>query len=257
MALTKRLRTVARGVVNFVLPPACPLCGDLSDDGGSGSVVAFCDACRAELVHPIPFACDICGAPVGQYADSADGCGACKRFKPAFGRVVRLGLYENRLRKACIEAKDPWREPISAACGRLLVEEQRDMLLALRPETLVPIPQHWSGRLLHTHNTAEVLARVLGTMLGLPLDDRRLARSRRTAPQKRVPTIAARQANQLGSFRVTDGENVAGKRVMLVDDILTTGATANEAARMLRKAGAMVVGIAIIARVLSTPHTKI
>lgn len=250
-ALAQRLKTATRALLDFAFPPACPLCGGTPDLADDLPVVSFCAECRDDVCRPIQFACDICGAPVGQFADSSNGCGECGTGKPAYCKVVRLGLYEHRLRKACIRAKDALQEPITAACGRVLVEEQADTLFALRPEVLVPIPQHWSGRLRHNHNAAEVLSRVLGVMLNLPTNEHALARSRRTAPQKRVDSIAGRKTNQRGSFRILDDASLRGRRVLLVDDVLTTGATANEAAREVKRAGGVVVGIAVIARVLS------
>ena len=92
---------------------------------------------------------------------------------------------------------------------------------------------------------------MLGVMLNLPTNEHALARSRRTAPQKRVDSIAGRKTNQRGSFRILDDASLRGRRVLLVDDVLTTGATANEAAREVKRAGGVVVGIAVIARVLS------
>ena len=138
-----------------------------------------------------------------------------------------------------------------ASLGRLLVEDQADHFFDPRPDVLIPLPQHWSSRWSSKHNAAEILARVLGKMLQLKVDPNLLGRSRKTKPQKRTESIAARKENQRDSFRVTDDATLKGRRVMLVDDILTTGATANEAAKCLKRAGADVIGIAVIARVLS------
>lgn len=138
-----------------------------------------------------------------------------------------------------------------AALGRLLVEDQADYFFDPKPDVLVPLPQHWAGRFRSQHNAAEVLADVLSRMLNLRFDSQLLARSRKTKPQKRTESVAARRENQRDSFRVPADSSLQGLKVLLVDDILTTGATANEAARCLKKAGAEVVGIAVIARVLS------
>ncbi|MFK7818376.1 MAG: ComF family protein [Planctomycetaceae bacterium] len=207
-------------------------------------------ACR-----PIQFSCDVCGAPVGQYTSTKDGCLECGKGPHAFQRVIRLGLYDDLLKRACIRAKDRLQEPITAACGRALVEEYSDTFDALEPDLLIPVPQHWTSRVVRTHNSAEVLSQVIGSMLSIRTNQDVLVRSRRTDPQKRTQSIAERQANQRGSFQVNDARVVADKNVLLVDDVLTTGSTANEAARELKRAGANVVGVAVIARVLSSHST--
>lgn len=254
-ALLNSIRATVRSVRDFAFPAMCPLCGGPPVVSDELSVVGFCQHCRDEICIPIPFSCDICGAPVGQYSDTSRGCIECGIGSHAFGRVVRLGLYEHLLRKACIRGKNKNREPMIAACTRALVEEQADLLMSLEPEVLVPIPQHWSNRLVQTHNAAEVMANVLAIMLDLKADNRLLTRSRRTAPQKRAGSHAEREFNQKGSFRVPRPDHVTGRRVLLVDDIVTTGATANAAAKEMQKAGATVVGIAVLARVISTPTT--
>lgn len=137
-----------------------------------------------------------------------------------------------------------------AACGRALVEEYSHEFQEPLPELLVPIPHHWRSRW-GRHNTAEVLADVIGRMLSIPVSRDVLVRSRKTASQKRTESLEARRKNQKGSFVVADPDAIAGRSVMLVDDVLTSGATANEAGRTLRKHGAKIVGIAIIARVLA------
>jgi len=249
--LQRQFATAARAVIEFSFPPTCPLCnGEATSD--ECVFPSFCDSCRDELIQPVQFACDVCGAPVGQFVDSSKGCGECKRNDMIYKRVVRLGVYSEALRKAVIKAKDRLQEPLMAACGRLLVEECADELTEPRPDLLIPIPQHWSNRFVSQHNTAEVLANVIGRMLGLPVSHDTLARASRTAPQKRCPSVEARKANQRGSFALNASDELAGKNVLLVDDVFTTGSTANEASRTLRRAGAKIIGIAVIARVLST-----
>jgi ComF family protein len=246
------VQTAKRALLDFAFPPGCPLCGGSPVINDQLPIVGFCDDCRDQVCQPIQFACDVCGAPVGQYTDTSKGCMECGIGSHPFQQVIRLGLYDDLLRKACIRAKDRLQEPITAASGRTLVEEYSDAFHALEPDVLIPIPQHWTGRIFRTHNAAEVLAQVIGTMLGLTVNQKTLTRSRRTAPQKRTQSIAERKSNQRGSFQISDASIVANKRVLLVDDVLTTGATANEAASELKRAGANVVGIAVIARVLSS-----
>ncbi len=243
------LRRAGRALLDFLYPPACPLCMAPQEFPEPGAPVRFCDCCVQKLARPIPNACKICGAPVGPWADTATGCADCGWDRPPFRKVLRVGIYEDELRAACIRAKDALQEPIAAACGHLLAQVCRVEMAELRANALVPIPQHWTKRLVRNHNSAEVIGRTLSRELDIPMFQQALLRIRRTPPQKRSASLAERRSNQRGSLAVA--APVMGRRIVLVDDILTTGTTAAEAARVLRQAGADVVAVAVVARVLA------
>jgi ComF family protein len=117
----------------------------------------------------------------------------------------------------------------------------------MRPDLIVPIPMHWSRRLSRGANSPELLARELARSLGVRRDERALVRTRRTERQTDV-LPEQRSENIRGAFRVAAGRNLANVRVLLVDDVLTTGATAQEAAKTLRRAGTAEVAVAVLAR---------
>jgi ComF family protein len=120
-------------------------------------------------------------------------------------------------------------------------------LAELRADVIVPVPMFWTRRLLRGVNSPEILAESLAGRLDLPVLRRVLVRTRNTLPQFSLPP-SERFPNVRGAFRVRRGYDLSGARVLLVDDVLTTGATSSEAARALRSAGAEAVLVAVAAR---------
>jgi ComF family protein len=138
-------------------------------------------------------------------------------------------------------------ESVALALGRLLYERRRESLEAARAEVIVPISMHWSRRLKRGTNGPDLIAEALSNRLRLPLRRKLLKRCRLTPLQTEMsPT--ERHKNQRKSFRLRRGSRMAGRRILLVDDVLTTGSTATEAAKVLLAAGAAAVSVAVIAR---------
>ena len=119
--------------------------------------------------------------------------------------------------------------------------------MALRSDLVAPVPLHWRRTWWRGYNQAAAVAEQLARMIGVPSSRRCLRRIRHT-PQQLQPSAAARRENVRGAFRVRRGANVVGKRILLVDDVMTTGSTASEASRTLREAGAVEVAVAVLAR---------
>jgi len=167
----------------------------------------------------------------------------------AFERVVRLGVYSNELRQACLRTKHAGQEPLAAALTELLWERQLDELADVKIELVVPVPHHWLQRLFRLHNAAETLAEVSARILKTRYSSHILSKARWTKPQRSLPATRRRE-NVRRAFRVGNSEEVQGATVLLVDDIMTTGATAHEAARVLKRAGAARVITAVVARAI-------
>jgi ComF family protein len=138
-------------------------------------------------------------------------------------------------------------EPLAAALTELLVRRRGQDLEDFRPDVVVPVPMHWWRRLGRGFNSPDVLAERLARVLRVPLALGLLVRRRNTVPQMRLAP-KMRFQNLRGALQLRAGEAIAGRRVLLVDDILTTGATCSEAARVLKQAGAVWVGVAVLAR---------
>ncbi len=166
-----------------------------------------------------------------------------------FDSVVCLGMYEESLKKALLAAKWSFSAVRMRSLGSLLATERLAELKALHCDRIIPIPQHWRQRLVRHFNPAWIIAVELSKRLNIPCDVQLLQRSRRARPQKRV-SVGQRFENQSQAFRLRDTYVVRGRRLLIVDDVLTTGATCSEASRLLKQAKAGSCHIAVLARVL-------
>ena len=228
--------------LDFVYPPECLSCGT---ELGCADC-AFCEDCRNKLKPRFAEECPRCGAPVGQFTDLTDGCGQCRQEKFAFDRVVRLGIYEGEMRLACLRAKARGGNSIARGLAATLIQEKRELFNSLSIDLVIPIPEHWTRRFLHSHYAAETLSREVADRLPARWGRNVLSKLRRTPKQATSPT-PLRRTQQQGSFGVSRPDQVSGKNVLLVDDILTTGSTASAAARTLKKCGANQVIVAVVA----------
>ena len=247
-ALLGATRRAARAVLDFVYPPRCLLCDeDLNSAAdATGSRLAFCADCHANLSPPLRNECRRCGAPLGPYTVSDGGCPVCVREHFAFDEVIRLGLYRDELKTACLLAKNPTGALLGRALTELLVEVKGTALLARTFDTIVPVPEHWLKRLVRPQYAAETIACELSRRLKVRLATGILAK-RRWTPKQARSSPGERRQQQRGAFRTSQRISLRGQTVLLVDDILTTGATADEAARMLKRAGAKQVVVAVLA----------
>ena len=251
--VTASVGEVCRAAYRFVFPPCCPLCHGEQASGslriqGQFVTPVLCDDCAAEIVPPRENRCRRCGLSLGPFITSDDGCPSCVPRQFRFDRVIRLGTYDDFMRDACIRGKAPHMQPLSAALANLLwLTEQADFE-AVGIDLVVPVPRHWTRRVLREHHQAETLSRVLAKRLKRPHVRTLLRKVRLTPDQSDLPA-AQRKENLRKAFAVSfvGRRIIANKTVLLVDDILTTGTTANECARTLLQAGAKQVVVAVLA----------
>jgi ComF family protein len=159
---------------------------------------------------------------------------------------LRLGVYDGLLRIVVLRLKDRRSEWLAELVADAWARASPDRFQALQLDAVVAVPLHPWRRLVRGYNQSEALARGLCGRLSLPLRPW-LRRVRHTPTQTGRPA-SARRANVRGAFAVRRGAVVAGRTVLLMDDVMTTGATASEAARALMSAGARAVTVAVLAR---------
>lgn len=236
------LRVAWESVRDLVLPEACPFCGiDLHIEAGQPTPCAAC----LEKLPLVERYCLRCSAPVGPHVETSGGCRYCRRDRFGFDRVFAATEYRDIMRDAVLAAKRRGGEPVAAwLCDRLWDRRSAE-LQQLDLSLVVPVPQHWMRRLLAPHNSAELIARRLAKRLKVRCNPHILLKTRRT-PRQAFLTPSARRINLRSAFIAS--RPLHGCRVLLVDDVLTTGTTADRAARALREAGAETVWVAVAAR---------
>ncbi|HUA35879.1 MAG TPA: ComF family protein [Candidatus Binataceae bacterium] len=238
-------------LVNFLYPPRCAACDapfDISTD------YRVCGDCLAR-VEPVPGPhCEICGGPLESVMNEERLCARCIAEPPSFRRAVAIARYRSRAED------EPGTLPallrrhkygLDQAVGRALAEYLGDEL-PIHPQdydVVVPIPLHrrrlwWRG-----FNQSALLASEIAARLALPLDVSVVMRTRFTPPQTARDHDAGKR-NVRRAFMVARPARIASKRILLVDDVMTTGATVDECSRAMLAAGAACVDVFTLARVL-------
>ena len=231
--------------LDVLFPPACAACGRELEPwgdappGGPAGAHGLCGAGVAEMVSATA-RCGRCGAET-----TADRCRACHGRGADHDGIVVLGDYGGGLRGAVLRAKRPAGRRLAENLARLLHDRHGSTIAAWKVDVVVPVPMHWRRRLLRGTNAAGTVARSVARDAGLPCADL-LRRSRPTVPQNSLPP-EGRRANVRDAFAASR-RGVAGHRVLLVDDVLTTGGTVAACRQTLVRAGAAAVFVAVIAR---------
>jgi len=236
-------RRAALDVEALVLPIACLGCQRAQTHGRTGAPV-LCDTCRLEMRAIAPPQCGRCGQTRDRWA--GDSCGLCQDWPPALGWAASAVWYDQGPARRLVQALKygGW----TVAAGPMAESVVRELGPRLRTaDLLVPVPLGRQRERERGHNQAELLARAIARPSGLKVADV-LVRTRETRSQTSLDPRERRE-NVRGAFEVLGaGGRVSGKRLMLIDDVLTTGATLVAAAQALSAAGAADVGAVTFAR---------
>jgi ComF family protein len=235
-------RKLVDPVLALIFPAECPACTRPVSRPTRGPL---CDACWAELPRHRGSLC-ACGLPVSA---SVARCGRCRRGINPFAQGASLGPYEGSLRVLLHELKYRGRRRLARRLADALVEEPAARGVLEGADALVPVPLHPERRRERGFNQAELISAALSRRTGVALVASALVRRKDTAPQTGL-SAAARRGNVRGAFAVRRRPQVAGRCLVLVDDVLTTGATAEACARALVDAGASEVRLLSVARAL-------
>ncbi|NQV47255.1 MAG: ComF family protein [Rhodospirillaceae bacterium] len=242
------LRHIGRAVLDMLLPSQCLSCDTLVEDPGT-----LCVDCWQEISFIGDPHCDICGLPfelAGDSQDIGDGllCGSCVRKPPVFDRARAAFAYDEHSRGLILAFKHADRTDSATPFAGWMIRAGAGLLADA--DLIVPVPLHYSRLFSRRYNQSALLAVGIGRLSGIPVNPDLLVRTRRTPSQGKLSPVARRR-NVGGAFKAPAAAEpgLAGRRVLLIDDVLTSGATASAATRALLRGGAKGVDVLTLSRV--------
>ncbi|HYH03698.1 MAG TPA: ComF family protein [Bacillota bacterium] len=236
-------------MTELLFPPGqlCPVCfQEHSLQKGLGQ------QCLNKLMLITEPYCIKCGKPLRLHPQFNQLCKQCETTELFFEKARAVALYEGALREYLADLKYRFRPELGQALGELLVEWVRANPDFRKADLVIPIPVHPHKLAARGYNQAELLAYPLADYLGMVVKNRVLVRTKLTETQNSLNRVD-RFLNVKNAFEIINTSAVSGRRVLLIDDILTTGATVSEAARLLLKAGATEVNVLTLATGIIEP----
>ncbi len=237
-----------RRLLDAVLPPLCLGCGEIVETPG-----ALCARCWQDFPFVAPPQCACCGDSFAEHLGEEALCAACLARRPLFRRARAALAYDAQSRRLVLPFKHGDRTDIARACGGWMARAGAELLA--EADLIAPVPLHWRRLLVRRYNQAQLLARAVARSApaetGARLAPDLLRRRRWTGSQAGL-RAKERRRNVREAFDVHPrwAAEVAGKTVLLVDDVLTTGATAEACTRVLQRGGARHVDVLTLARVV-------
>jgi ComF family protein len=243
MSMLGRIKGGLEAIRSLLYPNHCAGC----DRAMEAESATLCDECSEAVPRLAPPFCSVCAQPYSGELASAFRCENCGGRRFAFEFAVSAYLSRGIVRRLIHGFKYDRRYDFRHQLGEWLGEAFRDpRLVAAPPDLLVPVPLHPTRRRERSFNQALELARIAGARTGIPVRDC-LRRVRYTSTQTRLDRVA-RIENLRGTFELRHDGDVKDQSVVLIDDVFTTGSTADECARVLRRCGAANVRVAAVAR---------
>ena len=257
---TNRKRRALNWLSELISPPECVCCSTLIDEelANSGenwleaSGFRLCPVCIEQVVSTY-HRCQKCAFPVPEVVPNED-CLQCRKEKWHFDRVLTLGPYRDLLSQLTVQTKKPHQGPLRHALAGMMAwqldQEFRGDDDQKEPQgncLVVPVPNYWTHSFSGAANTAGHLARVVARQSNLPLAPAIVRRVRKTGKQGML-SWTERKKNVKGAFQIASPEQAKSKHIILVDDVITSGATCGEIALRLKQCGVHRVTVLVVAR---------
>ena len=244
MMLGEWCTTAGRRLLDAVLPPLCLGCNEIVAEPG-----ALCAACWPGFSFISAPQCARCGVPFAEHIGEGAECGACLRWPPRYRRARAALVYDDKSKRLVLPFKHGDRTDMARACGRWMAGAAGDLLA--EAELIAPVPLHWRRLFTRRYNQALLLARAAARDSTARLAPDLLRRARWTGSQAGLKA-EERRKNVRRAFELNPrwAEAIKDKAVLLVDDVLTTGATAEACALALQRGGARHVDVLTLARVV-------
>ena len=237
-------RSAGARILDALLPPRCISCEAAVDGPGR-----LCPECWSRVQFIAKPWCAACGLPFD--FDPGEGvlCGPCSAEAPAYDAARSVMVYDDGARDLILRFKHADRTDAAPTFGRWMARAGQDLLAGA--DWVVPVPLHRARLLWRRYNQSALLAHAVGRAAMVPVAPDALERVRNT-PSQGGMSRSARATNVAGAFRVRHGAkaHIEGRRIVLIDDVMTTGATVQACARTLRKSGASHIGVLTLARVV-------
>jgi ComF family protein len=242
--MIKTLLQPVAGLLELAYPLVCQLCSSLIESSN-----AFCPDCDKQLKHQRQPSCPRCSAYFPTVSPLLKNCPHCQNEDYTFEKIIAYGAYEKILRQIVLLMKNQEQEQLAYHMGRVLAEEFREQFQTM--QAVVPVPLHWTRRLWRGYNQSVTLARSLSQTLKLDFHANWLHR-RLATPMQATVTPASRRKNLREAMIARLPASAKGQHILLADDIVTTGATADACARALLKSGAGQVTVITLARAVGS-----
>lgn len=239
------LRRFARGLTEILFPNLCLNCRRRLNHAASDAYI--CDSCRLRIKRNLPPFCASCGRHLEKISRSKNICVSCQKSALHFDRAFSPCLYEGVIKELIHQFKYKGKEHLSAPLSKIMIEFIKEYDLPMDYlDLIIPVPLHRARLREREFNQAEILAKHIAFEFKKELGSGALIRNRLTKSQTGLaPQL--RLANVAKSFSAAEGCELRNKNVLLIDDVLTTGATSSEAAYAVKQAGANIVFVLTLA----------
>ena len=238
-------KNIWHGFIDLIFPPRCSACGEkLSKEDPS---LYFCSTCLDQFRFLAPPLCPLCGSPYTDKTSESHLCQACLLSPPPFTAARFVASYEGVMQDALHRFKYGGDTHVGEALGEIMASFAWPLFEIRDYSMIIPVPLHVKKLRERGFNQALILSKVIAKHHRLKLDYLSLRRTKFTQPQTALGK-KARQTNVIGVFDVAHPENLKGEKVILIDDVYTTGSTLMECARTLKKAGVATIAVLTMAR---------